>query len=191
MRMLFAAAAALAAACVPAAAAGGKVYHDTKSGFEILQPDGWTKSTDPLKRDQRVVFRGPQYDKTGESCGVIAADVPATSSLTQAQIDADVKSGNELKLETAQIKQQIPTAVLLSQSIVTIDGHPAQQYAMSVPFPLPTGGTLVEVIRNVGLSRPGVGYAIDCMTRKNNFDGLHTEFDPIIMSFKATKHASK
>lgn len=188
-RTLTATAALLAAISVANAAGGPTTYHDDKSGFAMTFPAGWTKSKDPLTRQQRVVFQGPHYKEAGESCGVIVADEPATASMTQAQIDADIKSGNELKLEIAQIQQQIPAAKLLSQSIITIDGHAAEQYVMSVPFPLPQGGTVDEVIRNIGITVPGTGYAIDCTARKTNYDALKADFDPVIMSFKITKRA--
>ena len=189
IRILPATVALLASVSVAHAAGTPTTYHDDKSGFTMTFPAGWTKSHDPLSRQQRVVFQGPHYKEAGESCGVIVADEPATASMTQAQIDADIKSGSELKLEIAQIQQQIPAAKLLSQSIITIDGHAAQQYVMSVPFPLPQGGTVDEVIRNIGISQPGTGFAIDCTARKANYDSLKGDFDPVVMSFKITKHA--
>jgi hypothetical protein len=188
IRMLPATAALFVAVSAASAAGTATTYHDDKSGFTMTFPAGWTKSHDPLSRQQRVVFQGPHYKEAGESCGVIVAAEPTTSGMTQAQIDADIKSGTELKLEIAQIQQQIPAAKLLSQSIITIDGHAAQQYVMSVPFPLPQGGTVDEVIRNIGVSQPGTGYAIDCTARQAKYDSVKADFDPVVMSFKITKH---
>ncbi len=191
VRTLTATAIFLAAASVAHAAGGSTAYHDDKSGFAMTFPAGWTKSHDPLSRQQRVVFQGPHYKEAGESCGVIVADEPADQ-----HHDAGADRCGHQKRHRAQARDRADPAAdaaakLLSQSIITINGHPAQQYVMSVPFPLPQGGTVDEVIRNIGISQPGTGYAIDCTARQASYDSVKADFDPVIMSFKIIKRNAR
>ncbi len=127
----------LATLCFVAAPAyADTVYSDDQWGFEIAQPEGWrserVESIAP--RSVRVNLHGPESSQSGEVCNVSAMDAPATSKLTQAQINQVVTQGVLADSILNEMRSVDATAKRLSKEIVTIDGIAAQETETQAAF---------------------------------------------------------
>jgi hypothetical protein len=84
---------ALLIACVGAAAVAAEDYADPDKGFKVTVPDGWSK--DPPRSQGggiSLVLRSPRHDTTRGTCPLSAAQVAATQTMSQEQINTELSA---------------------------------------------------------------------------------------------------
>ena len=90
LRVIFAGFAVLCVALGAGTAAFADTMRDTAHNFRITVPSGWKSEQNPSE-DIRIFMTSSKAEQTGGSCNVVSATHPKSATLTQAQIDIEVR----------------------------------------------------------------------------------------------------
>ena len=160
------------------------VHQNSRWGFEVLQPSGWTSippGPTPEAATVRFKMRSPE---AGTVCNVVAMDAPSTRELTQAQINGAVSQGILANIAADEVRSIDPNVRRTSASIITVNGLPAQEVELRTTFPLPDKAKVDLAQISMAIAVPGRSYLVNCTTVQQSYERLKPEFRRIQRSLR-------
>lgn len=157
------------------------VYRDELHGFQIAQPAGWTIAPSPSVNHFKIIFAGPHHESTGENCSVTITTGAAPGG-SQVELNNLIANGALFREQMREWKQFGQDIIVLSHSVSTLGGLPAQESVALVKPRLALGA--VMKYHDITTLTPGHSYSVGCTALERSYDAVRDEMDSIQKSFR-------